>query len=204
MPAFKDLTGRVINNMRVESRAGYNSSGKITWLVTCLLCNKQTTVTGNNLLTGNTTNCGCKRIIHATKLAILNANNNYKHCCSVCGQLLVTHKKHTAMCSDCISLLNTWRNIKTRCLEPKSTSYRNYGGRGISICAEWLNSFKSYYLYAINNGWKLGLQIHRINNNGNYEPGNVMYLSRSAHAKLHSPTLVMNNRIRLNNKKAGI
>ena len=69
-------------------------------------------------------------------------------------------------------LHKTWRNIKGRCYNPKSHGFEHWGGRGIIICDEWLNEFKLFYDWCIGNGWKKGLSIDRINNNGNYEPLN--------------------------------
>lgn len=74
-------------------------------------------------------------------------------------------------------LMSVWCGIKARCLYPSQESYKNYGERGIKICDEWL-IFKNFYDWAINNGWKKGLQIDRIDNDGNYEPSNCKFVSR--------------------------
>ncbi len=68
----------------------------------------------------------------------------------------------------------TWFCMKSRCLDPDSTDYEDYGGRGITIYSLWINSFEEFYKYM---GSKPGKQysIDRINVNGNYEPGNVRW-----------------------------
>lgn len=80
-------------------------------------------------------------------------------------------------------------NIIDRCENKKYKGYSRYGGRGITICPEWRNSFLSFYTWAINNGWKNGFQIDRINNDCNYEPSNCRFV-----------TSIENNRNKCSNK----
>lgn len=74
-----------------------------------------------------------------------------------------------------LKLREVFSNMKTRCYNSNSKSYKDYGGRGITICDEWLNSFHSFKEWAINNGYKQGLSIERKNVNGNYEPNNCTF-----------------------------
>ena len=69
-------------------------------------------------------------------------------------------------------------DMKTRCYNKKSKSYKDYGGRGISICLKWRNETISFYNWAMANGYKKGLQIDRINNNGNYTPSNCRWITK--------------------------
>ena len=70
-----------------------------------------------------------------------------------------------------------WTNIKQRCFNPKHKSYKDYGGRGITICPEWTDSYITFRDWSLNNGYKEGLQINRIDNNGNYEPNNCNFVT---------------------------
>ena len=80
-------------------------------------------------------------------------------------------------------LHNIWSHMKQRCYNPKNNRYHRYGGRGITVCDEWKNDFKSFYDWAISNGYRDDLSIERKNNNGNYEPKNCTWIPLSEQAK---------------------
>ncbi len=68
---------------------------------------------------------------------------------------------------------NRWNAMKRRCIDPTAHNWRWYGGRGIRVCDEWQASFDAYYDYVGDR--PPGLTLDRIDNDGNYEPGNVRW-----------------------------
>lgn len=77
-------------------------------------------------------------------------------------------------------LYSIWHNMKSRCYYPKSEHFQYYGGRGITVCDEWRNSFKTFYEWAVANGYRGDLTIDRKDTNGNYEPSNCRWVDMVA------------------------
>lgn len=71
-----------------------------------------------------------------------------------------------------------WCNMKSRCYNGNTSNYKNYGGRGITVCDEWRNDFLSFSEWAMKNGYKDDLSLDRIDNSGNYEPSNCQWATR--------------------------
>lgn len=73
-------------------------------------------------------------------------------------------------------LYDVWRSMRQRCYYEKHVAYRRYGGRGITVCREWRENFKTFYKWA-KNKHKIGLTLDRRNNDGNYEPSNCRFIT---------------------------
>ena len=112
--------------------------------------------------------CDCGRISEIATSHFFNDNQ------TTCGRF---HKKYeNSKIGE--KLYNTWNRMIHRCYDPKNHKYYRYGARGNSVCDEWKNDYDTFYKWAMNNGYKEGLSIHRINNDANYEPSNCRWATR--------------------------
>lgn len=154
----------VICNIKRRSNAG-----TIIWLCRCD-CGNLKEIRSGDLVWGNIKSCGCLRI-ERSKEARRNdkVGLNFKHGDAVSGNEAKVYR--------------SWKGIKARCLNPNEPAYKNYGGRGIKMCESWKNSYLAFKFWAMSHGYKEGLTIDRINNDGNYEPDNCQWLTRSENAK---------------------
>lgn len=87
-------------------------------------------------------------------------------------------------------LYGVWCDIKARCYNKAHKQYKDYGGRGIIVCNEWKGSFTSFKKWALPL-WKKGLEIDRIDNDGNYEPSNCHFVTHTEN--MHNTRLLRKN-----------
>lgn len=80
-------------------------------------------------------------------------------------------------------LYGVWRSMLNRCTLPNDKNFHHYGGRGISVHADWLGSFSPFKEWAISNGYAPGLTIDRIDVNGNYEPCNCRWVDMKVQSR---------------------
>ena len=133
------------------------SNRKITCYKCICDCGNKLVVQHVNLQSGHTKSCGCLRRETASENGYF---NNFKHGNGMgCGRT----KEYKA-----------WQSMKQRCYNFNRECYDHYGGRGIKVCDEWLNNFEAF-LADVGPAPSSEHSIDRINNDGNYEPGNVKW-----------------------------
>lgn len=153
MYKIENLVGREFGNLKVLRYVGQSKDYINLWECQCSCDEKTILIVPKNRLMNGQKSCGCLR-----KKALSEKRSKHKMSNS--------------------RIYKTWINIKRRCLNTNFAQYLNYGGRGITICGEWLdkeNGFMNFYNWAMENGYNDKLSIDRINVNGNYEPSNCRW-----------------------------
>jgi len=120
-------------------------------------CGNEKIATSSSLFYGFATSCGCMKSAHLKEA------------------YLKTHDYKPFQNKDIVRLR---QNMITRCYRKNSKSYKDYGGRGIIICDEWLNNHDAFEKWCMESGWKKGLEIDRIDNEGNYTPENCRFVTK--------------------------
>lgn len=85
------------------------------------------------------------------------------------------HSKHR--------LYSIWGNMKQRCNNPNANGYAYYGGKGVKVCSDWAEHFASFYKWSTENGYADNLTIDRIDSDGNYEPNNCRWITKSKNSR---------------------
>lgn len=152
IPVIKEVHGQ----LTILEDLGYKPLGKSQSLMPIVLCQckcgETKEVNYYDLRNGRIVSCGCKKRKETIE-------RNYSHGLS-------DHPLRAVL-----------SGMINRCNNPKCSDYDLYGGRGVTLCDEWRSDFKRFYDWAIQNGWKKGLQIDRIDNEAGYSPENCRFVS---------------------------
>lgn len=168
-----DLTGQRFGRLTVLERAPSDKSGRIRWECRCD-CGNKTIVAGTRLRKGASQSCGCYQ-----RDAVRAHNLTHGETQQKPGEQRIPR------------IYRIWANMKTRCNNPNTPYYDRYGGRGIRVCPEWENSFETFRNWAIANGYADGLQIDRIDNDGDYTPENCRWVSKEENANNKRNNLII-------------
>lgn len=160
MAQTKNILGKRFGRLTVIERVNNDSRGGSRWLCKCE-CGNTKEVGYNNLSSGQVKSCGCLR-------RETSGNRNKTHGLSR------------------TRLYNIYTHMIDRCYRKTDKRYNDYGGRGITVCEEWLSDFLNFYNWSINNGYEQSLSIDRINNNGNYEPTNCRWVTNKEQCRNYS------------------
>ena len=150
---LKDRTGEQFGEWTLIdfSHTTKKSYGRTTYWKCKCTCGNASVVSIKSLMAGKSTSCGCAR--HGNRTHNMSSTLTYK----------------------------SWQAMKERCYNPKAIYYHNYGGRGISVCARWKDSFENFYK-DMGERPSVGYSLDRENNEDNYSPDNCKWASKVTQA----------------------
>ncbi len=164
-----DLTGQKFGRLtalsRCEPKITIRGRRESQWLCVCE-CENKVVVQQNNLRSGHTQSCGC----------------------------LVYEPNHVTHGLTLHPLYHVWASMKGRCVNPSNRNYRNYGGRGITVCQEWMDSLPAF-VRDMGPTYRAGLTLDRIDNSCGYYKANCRWATRTEQQnnRRTNHTLIYNN-----------
>ena len=148
---FKNLTNQKFGYLTPLYIDEARTNSKHTYWFCVCVCGKTRSLQTHQLTSGKVTSCGC----HNPRFLL--------------HEEIVKRKR----------LYNIYCGMIARCYHSQSISYKYYGGKGITVCDEWKDSFKAFALWAESNGYNDNLSIDRINNTKGYSPDNCRWIPKN-------------------------
>lgn len=153
---FQDISGMKFNKLhvlyRIEDHYYPNGRHDVQYRCVCE-CGKELDVIGIHIRSGHTKSCGCFRKEKTSASRKTHGGTNTR-------------------------LYTIWKNMKSRCIYKMHDDYDLYGGRGITVCDEWMRDFSEFEQWSLNNGYSDNLSLDRIDVNGNYDPSNCRWVTQ--------------------------
>lgn len=166
MSRIVDIKGQRFGRLVVIRRLLLSCKSGVKWLCLCS-CGTRVVVGGSELRTGNTRSCGCYKKDY---LSVYPAN--------------VKHRLTKS------SEYETWKKLRSRCTDQTDPRYKDYGGRGITVCDHWDHSFKAFYEDV--GPRPPGLTLERVDNNKGYSPDNCVWATRTRQQRNRRNTVFVN------------